>query len=222
MATFLECLDELEPGESYSLLASMASHYAFCMECGHVDHRISRRNDPCQTCGRPCDLRTSLFSDEGLLFQTICECYRSKDSRTLCVILFCTLMEQHLHHYLSVRCRRLGLGWNVIERLLNTAERWKDRQTLFKDVSGCSMDASLAETGMPALFKPYRELYLKRCRLVHGRLAYDIDENHIRNAVALSANSFSAFAYLHHKFCSVDGPELGVTKMTMLQRFKGK
>ena len=222
MSTILETLDAREPNEDPHNLASITVGHTRCLECGHVHNDMeTRRKVPCPICGMICDCRAAFFDgDERSLLEMIFESYLSKSSRQVCVLLFCTLMELHLRAFLINRCRCLGIDWPIIDLLLDRSPRFEDRLKLFEKICGCSVEEALAGTEVANVFFERRNLHRKRNGLVHGPRnitdysARAVSEQDIRLAVELATNSFSAFAFLHNKYCSVDAPLLPSPALT--------
>ncbi len=218
MSTILEILDERDPHDTPHNLASITTAATLCPECGHVHNDgETKRRVPCRICGTICDMRRSFFGlDEQRLLEMIFESYATESSRSVCVILFCTMMELHLHAFLVNRCRRVGLDWPIIDLLLESNSRFGDRLKLFKRICGCKPEEALAGTEVTDVFSGWRSLQDKRNKVIHGPrnvardTTYTVTEQDIRLAVKLATNSFSAFAFLHNKFCSVDAPLLPV------------
>jgi hypothetical protein len=137
----------------------------------------------------------------------IFECYRSRHSRGACVLLFCSLMELHLRVLILRRWRWLEIDWPDLGSTLK--EKWtiKKRAELFKRLT----DVSLHEIPLSKnLFSGHGDLTRERHRLAHGLpgAAWHATETEIGLAVRLAAESFSVFAQLHHRYCSVGSPPL--------------
>jgi len=216
MSSILEILDARDPGENLHHLASITALHTLYPECGHVhnDPRLERKV-PCAICGTICDCGVSFFSgDELALLETLFESYLSKSSQRVCVLLFCTMMELHLHTFLVNRCRHLGVDWQIIDALLEANSRAEDRLKLFRRLCGCSPDEALAGTSVRSVFTGWRGLQKKRNKVIHGPRGITpdftlvVNEQDIRLSVELATNSFSAFASLHNMYCSVDAPLL--------------
>jgi len=216
MSTILEILDAREPDENFHNLASIIVAHTFCRECGHVHNDVeTRRSIPCPICGTICDYRELFFGvDEHGLFEMILESYLSKSSQRICVLLFCMMMEIHLHTFLINRCRRLDIDWPIIDSLLDGSFRLEDRLKLFRKLCGCAPQEALAGTEVGNVFLEWPNLNKKRNRIVHGArnvardFTYTVKEEDIRMAVSLATNSFSAFAFLQNKYCSLGAPPL--------------
>ncbi len=184
----------------------------FCPDCGHVDDLPEDlRNSPCKTCGRNCNTRMILFGDEQVeLLQNIFECYRGKTAQ-LCVLLFCALTEQHLRNLIISRCRRFGVDRQVTNLLLRGHWRFDQRKRLFKQMIAQppASDVFTVPEVKP-VFDGYDSLQTKRDILAHALpgSTWKIPPEDIRLAVQLAAESFPAFALLHHRYCSVDSPSL--------------
>jgi len=211
MATILDQLNALDPGDDTGHLAWGCTYRTFCPGCGHVDESSEDlRNHPCQTCKVNCETRQNLFgSDEQDLLRIIFDSYRGKNPQ-LCVLLFCSLMEQHFRKLLIQRCIRLDIQDKVIDALIDGFLRFDKRVSLFNDLTDLPPDAIFAEKEVKDLFSGYRQLRKKRNKLAHGAdgATYLVDKDDIRLAVTLATDSFSAFAFLHHKYCSMDSPPL--------------
>ena len=211
MNTILEELDEPEADVSELVIPFTA--ITFCPDCGHVDDVLETlRNSPCKTCGLVCDTRCNLFGAEQVdLLQTIFECFRSTTSK-LCVLLFCALMERHLSNLLFGRCRRIGIDWQIIDFLLDRYWKFDQRVRLFRQLIDLPAEKVFTDTETKSIFDSYGVLRQKRNMLAHSLpgSSYCIERSEIRQAVQLAAESFSAFALLHHQYCSLDSPGLPV------------
>ncbi|MDA1276057.1 MAG: hypothetical protein O2960_18730 [Verrucomicrobia bacterium] len=210
MRTILTELDEIGTEDDGIDLVAVCSGYTFCPECGHVDDgHENRRNFPCQTCGKKCDTRQHLFAgDERAILEMIFECYRSKKSQAVCVLLFCSLMELHLRMLLIGRCRRLKMEWPFIDSTLKQMRGFDQRLNLFESLTEAKWNQSAAPKEIARVFSSYKSLAEKRHKLAHGLIgvAFAVTTQEIRLAVESAADSFSMFAYLHHKYCAVDSP----------------
>jgi hypothetical protein len=210
--TILDELDELEPDSDMTGFTASFGDVTLCPECGHVDDEMETlRNCPCQACGRNCATRQILFSgEEEEILAMIFECYRSKHSRSACVLLFCSLMELHLRMLILRRWRWLEIKWPSLKSTLREKWKFKQRVELFESLSGVSLyEISITKT----LFARHSALVGKRDKLAHGLtgVAWLMTNQEIRSAVELAAESFSVFAKLHHKYCSIDSPPLPKT-----------
>jgi hypothetical protein len=210
--TILDELDELEPDSDMTGFTSSFGDVTLCPECGHVDDEMETlRNCPCQACGRNCATRRILFSgEEEEILAMIFECYRSKHSRSACVLLFCSLMELHLRMLILRRWRWLEIKWPSLKSTLREKWKFKQRVELFESLTGVSLyDLPITKT----LFARHSALVGKRDKLAHGLTgaAWLMTNQEIRSAVELAAESFSVFAQLHHKYCSIDSPPLPKT-----------
>jgi len=216
MSTILEILDERDPHDTPHNLASITTAATLCPECGHVHNDgETRRKIPCRICGTICDIRQTFFGlDELSLLEMIFESYSTESSRSVCVILFCTMMELHLHAFLVNRCLRVGLDWTIIDLLLESNSRLGDRLKLFEKICGCRPEESLAGTEIVDVFSEWGSLQKKRNKVIHGPRnvardsIYTITQQDVRLAVKLATNSFLAFTFLHNKYCSIDAPPL--------------
>lgn len=210
IGTMLIELDELDPDDDDSFLVSVCSGKTFCPQCGHVDDGPEcRRNFPCQTCGKKCETRQHLFAgDERAILEMIFECYRSKKSQAVCVLLFCSLMELHLRMLLIGRCRRLKMEWPFIDLTLKQMWRFDQRLNLFESLTEAKWNQSAAPMEIGRVFSCYKALAEKRHKLAHGLcgVAFAVTTQEICLAVKSASDSFSVFAYLHHKYCAVDSP----------------
>jgi len=209
MTTIVDELDALEAGDDVGGYAVSFAHATLCSECGHVnDEPETPKNAPCQTCGRNCDTRQILFGgEEGEILAMIFECYRSKHSRPACVLLFCSLMELHLRMLVLRRWRWLEIEWPDLGTTLKEKWKFKQRVQLFESLTGVSLyELRLTKK----LFSQHGILTDKRHRLAHGLTgaAWLMTDKEVRLAVELAAESFSMFAQLHHKYCSIDSPSL--------------
>lgn len=207
MSTILDDLDEPELGVSE--MASGFALAAYCPPCGHVDDEPNFQRDvPCQTCGRACDRRRILFGGEEEEFLTmVFECYRSKYSRPACLLLACSLMESHLRMLIVHRWRWLGIKWPSLTTTLKDKWRFKQQVDLFASLTGTSLfELQLTKTH----FSRHAALVSKRDKLAHGLTGatWLVTKAEVRSSVELAAESFSIFAQLHHKYCSVDAPPL--------------
>ncbi len=211
MSTACEILDSLEPEDSFDTLVMDCMAFTICPECGHVDEEEETLIDhPCQTCARNVEVRQILFDDEERLVEMIFECYRSEKSKEACIILYCSLIENHVRNLLKGRCSRLNIQWLVTNLLLEKCERVDERLKLFERLTGIGVKEALAGHSGAEIFDAYSVLRYKRNRLAHGNPAapHEITQSDIKAAVNGAADSFSCFAFLHHKFCSIDGPPL--------------
>jgi|GEM_PF-6142751 len=212
MNTAVEYLDNLnEYGGSIESLVMDCMAFTICPECGHVDEEEETLMDhPCQKCGIAVHCRRILFSSEDRLLEMIFECYLSKKSNEMCVLLFCALIEQHLLKLLKSRCQRLNIAWPVMELLLEGYEKVHERLKLFERLTGAKAREALAGQDFASVFTTYDTLAGKRNGLAHGRpgATYRITKDDIKAAVNAAAESFSCFAFLHHNFCASDSPSL--------------
>jgi hypothetical protein len=226
MATIIECLDELKPGDDYSLLVSgTVACWSFHPECGHVFNSFRTKDRAhCDSCGRACGIPEMLFEqDEGRFLEMIFENYLSRSSKPLCITLFCTLMEQHFRNFFVSRCRRLNVDWLIIESLIAGVRRKDDQFRLFKKLTGCSHTKAISQKGTPNFFQGYRSLHEKRRNdLVHGKThsVWMTDDNDVKQAVELAVNSFSVFAYLHGECCSISAPSMRDLEAQKLSQLK--
>jgi len=211
MPTIVDELDALGAGDVGGYAVSFADA-TLCPECGHVDDESEDlRNAPCQTCGRNCDARQILFGgEEEEILAMIFECYRSKHSRPACVLLFCSLMELHLRMLVLRRWRWLEIEWPDLGTTLKEKWKFKQRAELFESLTGVSL---FKHPRAEKLFSRHSALVGKRDKLAHGLTgaAWLMTDQEIRSAVELAAESFSVFAQLHHKYCSIDSPPLPKT-----------
>jgi hypothetical protein len=210
--TILGELDELEPDSDMTGFTASFADITLCPECGHVDDEAeTQRHLPCKTCGQKCDTRQILFSgEEEEILAMIFECYRSKHSRSACVLLFCSLMELHIRVLILRRWRWLEIQWPSLKSTLKEKWKFKQRVELFESLTGVSLyKLSISKT----LFDRHSALVGKRDKLAHGLTgaAWLMTNQEIRSAVELAAESFSVFAKLHHKYCSIDSPPLPKT-----------
>jgi hypothetical protein len=210
MSALLDYIDD--PDVDVREISSRVAFVTFCPPCGHVDDElISRRNYPCKTCGRECDRRSILFAGEERDFLTMAfECYRSKYSRPACILLSCALIESHLRMLIVRRWRWLGLKWPSLTATLKDKWRFKQQADLFASLTGTSLfELQLTRTH----FSRHAALISKRDKLAHGLTgaAWLVTKEEARSSVKLAAESFSVFAQLHHRYCSVDAPPLPKT-----------
>ena len=185
--------------------------FTYCSECGHVDEtEETLMNHPCATCGTNVEIRTVLFHSEEPIVGTIFDCYRSTNSKEMCVLLFCTLIEHHLRNLVKARCRRLTLDWVIIDLLLEKYSRAEERMKLFERLTGTSIQDALRNIPEKHVFDSYFALRKKRNGLAHGLPAahYAVKKEDIEKAVNEAANSFPVFAHLYHRFCATDSPPL--------------
>ena len=207
--TILEELDGLESAADIGGFADSFAAVSMCPACGHVDDKMEKqKNCPCQTCGQNCDARRILFGgEEEEILAMIFECYRSKYSRPACVLLFCSLMELHLRMLILGRWRWLEIESPDLGTTLKEKRKFKERVQLFESLTGVSLyELRLTKK----LFSQHGILTDKRHRLAHGLTgaAWLMTDKEVRLAVELAAESFSMFAQLHHKYCSIDSPSL--------------
>ncbi len=210
MSTASQILDETD-GEDVGMLVIGCMAFTICPECGHVDEEEETlMNCPCQKCGLNVETRQILFSSEQRIVEMIFDCYRSSNSKELCVLLFCTLIEHQLRDLIVARCRRVGVGWLIIDLLLEKYWRVDERLKLFERLTGTSMKKAVDGSAGKNLFDAYSNLRKKRDGLAHGLPAasYAVSAQDIQIAVDEAANSFSTFARLHHTFCAIDSPPL--------------
>jgi predicted RNA-binding Zn-ribbon protein involved in translation (DUF1610 family) len=211
MSTAIEILDAMEDGESIDMLVMDCMAFTKCSECGHVDdEEETLMNHPCQTCGETVHIRTILFSTEERLLEMIFESYQSKKSKEMCVLLFCALLEQHLLNLLKSRCMRLQIEWPVMELLLEGYEKVHERLKLFERLTGIKVRDALVGQPAASVFTIYDSLNKKRNGIAHGLpgATYSITEDDIKAAVNAAADSFPCFAFLQHKYCAIDSPQL--------------
>ena len=211
MSTATEVLNLMEAGERLDMLVMDCMAFTFCSECGHVDEvEETLMNHPCQTCGVNVEVRSILFHREERILENIFECYRSNKSKELCVLLYCTLIEQHVSNLIRARCIHLKLEWLIMELLLEKYSRVDERLKLFGRLTGTSIRDALNGLSGQSVFDAYEALRKKRNGLAHGLPAahYAIKSNDIQMAVDEAANSFATFANLYHRFCAVDSPPL--------------
>jgi hypothetical protein len=208
MSTTSEFLDDNEdPYFHYQVLVTRLTAVTFCPPCGHVDDDITTKaNHPCGTCQTICPRRRLLYSvPENRLLSMILDCYKRKDSRSLCVLLFCALAEQHIHYLAQRRCEHLRLPYFVTVLLLERHEQFDSRLKLVGRLCGEPIE-TIGDSYFLEIVTTYRSLRSKRNQLAHkGRAApYSINEGDIRAAVDQASTSFAVFAALHHRYCSVD------------------
>lgn len=211
MSTASEILDEMEPGESLGMLLMSCMAFTICPECGHVDEEEETlMNYPCQKCGVIVHIRQILFSSEERIVEMIFDCYRSPNSKELCVLLFCTLIEHQLRNLIVSRCLRVAVDWVVIDLLLEKYWRVNERLELFDRLTGTNIKKAVAALPGENILDAYSTLRRKRDGLAHGLPAatYAVTSADVRTAVDEAANSFSTFAHLHHVFCAVDSAPL--------------
>src|ERR1043166_733835 len=211
MTTASEILDEMDPRERIDSLAAAYMAFTVCPECGHVDDGVKILiNHPCQPCGTKIETRQILFDGEQRFLEMIFDCYRSANSKELSVLLFCALIEHQLRQLIISRCLRFGVPWLLIDLLLEKYWRVDERLKLFERLTGTSVKAALSDTSGKKIFEAYSNLRQKRDGLAHGLPAepYVIKSQDIRLAVDEAANSFSAFAHLHHAYCAADSPPM--------------
>ena len=211
--TAVQMLDERENGGIVRSLATACTSRTMCPECGHVDSTMeTKANHPCQKCGIIIERRRLLFSSEHPLLEMIFECYRSDhaDTKKLCVLLFCALLEQHLLNLLKSRCIRLRIEWTVMELLLEKYEKVHERLKLFERLTGIKIREALVGLPVASVFTTYDLLARKRNGIAHGipGATYSITDDDIKAAVNGAADSFSCFAYLHNNYCAIDSPPL--------------
>ena len=206
-----ELLDNPEVAENPERLAARCMMFTTGHECGHVDEEFQTLvNQPCMACGVNVERRMLLFSSEQHILKTIFECYRSIGSKSLCVLLFCTLIEHHLRKLLEARCRRLKVDRVITTLLLDKYWKVHDRLKLFERLTGTSIRAALGTLPGRHVFAAYDSLQKNRNKLAHGEpwAHLVIKDDAIRKAVNEAANSFPAFAHLYHRFCAADSPPL--------------
>jgi len=211
MNTVVELLDGLENGISIEWLVIDCTAFTICPECGHVDEEEETLMDyPCQKCGTIVHCRRVLFDSEHRLLEMIFECYLSKKSNEICVLLFCALIEQHLLKLLKSRCLRLNIAWPVMKLLLEGYEKVHERLKLFERLTGVKVRDALAGQDIANVLATYDVLAKKRNAIAHGQpgATYRITQDDIKAAVNAAAKSFSCFAFLHHNFCASDSPPL--------------
>src|SRR4030095_4943399 len=128
------------------------------------------------------------------------------NSKELCVLLFCALIEHQLRNLIAARCSRLNVDLLLIELLLEKYWRVDDRLKLFERLTGVKIKTAVAELPGKHVFNAYDDLRKKRDGLAHGlpAAALVVDTEEIRRAVDEAANSFRTFAHLHHTYCAVD------------------
>jgi hypothetical protein len=207
---------QLEHGVADRTMAAMMKNddqqpITFCPECGHVDSHLELKiNHPCQTCGTNISARQLLFSSENRLLQMIFDSRKNEESKEVCILLFCALVENHLRSLLQRRCLRVKIEPLVIDLLLEGYERVGEREKLFKRLTGIAIKNALARTSYGSVFETYEKLKSKRNNLAHGNpgASSAITNQDVEAAVSAAATSFPAFAYLHQTFCAVDSPLL--------------
>jgi len=119
-------------------------------------------------------------------------------------------MELHLRMLILRRWRWLEIKWPSLKSTLREKWKFKQRVELFESLTGVSLyELPIAKT----LFARHSALVGKRDKLAHGLTgaAWLMTNQEIRSAVELAAESFSVFAQLHHKYCSIDSPPLPKT-----------
>jgi hypothetical protein len=206
-----EILDETEFRPGVSALAAECMGFTMCPDCGHVDpHMVTKTNHPCQKCGKPVDHRRILFSTQSPLLEMIFESYQSTNSKQMCVLLFCALIEQHVLNLLKSRCIRLNIDRPVTELLLEGYEKVQERLKLFERLTGIQLRKALHGRPFASVFETYESLKKKRNGIAHGNpgATYAITNDDIKKAVNAAADSFPLFAHLHHNFCAEDSPPL--------------
>jgi hypothetical protein len=147
----------------------------------------------------------------------IFDCYKREDSRSLCVLLFCAIAEQHLHYFALRRCERLQLPYFVTMLLLERHEQFEARLRLVGRLCGEPIE-TIGDSHLWKMVTTHRSLRWKRNQLAHGGRAapYTISENDIRAAVDQASASFAVFADLHHRHCSVDSSTVADLDLTEL------
>jgi len=221
MPTTSEFLDEhADPYFHYKVLVTRLTAITFCPPCGHVDDDITTRADhPCGTCHTICPVRRLLFSvPEDRLLSMIFDCYKREDSRSLCVLLFCAIVEQHIHYFALRRCERLQLPYFVTKLLLERHEPFDSRLRLVSRLCGKPIE-TIGDSHLWEIVTTHRSLRWKRNQLAHGGRAapYTICDDDIRAAVDQSSASFAVFADLHHRYCSVDSSTVVDLESTELE-----
>ena len=209
--TAIELLDDPEYEGAVEMLVDAYLCHTMCPECGHVDDEMETlMNHPCQTCGTNVECRQVLFHTQEPLLKMIFECYKSDHSNELCVLLFCALTEQHIRNLIKSRCVRLNLDWAVIDLLLDGYEKVHERMRLFERLTGVKMKDAVGSLPVASVFETYATHAGKRNGIAHGHpgATFAITKENIRSAVTAAANSFSCFAYLHHRYCAVDSPPM--------------
>lgn len=211
MSTACEILNEMEPTEGLGMLVTGCMAFTICPECGHVDaEEETLMNHPCQKCGINVHVRRVLFYSEERILEMIFDCYRSANSKELCVLLFCSLIEHQLRNLVISRCLRVAVDWVVIDLLLEKYWRVGERLKLFERLTGTTIKQAVAALPGKNIFDAYSTLRNQRDGLAHGLPAatYAVASADVQTAVNEAANSFSTFAHLHHVFCAVDAPPL--------------
>lgn len=206
-----EFLDQMDAGEAVDLLAIDCMAFTYSADCGHVDAEMETlRNHPCGTCGVNVETRTVLFHSEERIVVTIFDCYRSTNSKEMCVLLFCTLIEHHLRNLIKARCRRLNLEWVITDLLLDKYSRAEERMKLFERLTGITIQEAVNSMQGKHVFDSYFTLRNKRHGLAHGLPAahYAVKKEDVQKAVIEAVNSFPVFANLYHRFCAVNSPAL--------------
>jgi hypothetical protein len=209
--TASQTLDELNRfGKAHHGLASTYTAFFVCQKCGHVENQSGLlANQPCPKCNALIGTREILFTSGNHLLTMIFDCYNT-DAASMCVLLYCCLIEQLVQQILARRCSRLNIPWQISDLLLDKYRGVDQRNTLFEQLTGKTLNDALNEISADSLIGIYSELRKKRNALAHGELAgiVSITPDDIRNAVDRAAESFAQFAHLHDNFCSVDGPPL--------------
>ena len=135
----------------------------------------------------------------------IFDCYKREDSRSLCVLLFCALIEQQIHYFAQRRCDHLGLPRFVTALLLERHEQFESRLKLIATLCGASIEKG-GDPNLREILATHRALRSKRNQLAHGGRAasFAIQDGDVRAAVDQASASFVVFANLHHRYCAVD------------------
>jgi hypothetical protein len=216
--TASQTLDELNHfGKAHHGLASTYTAFFVCQKCGHVENNPGLlANQPCPKCNTLIAAREMLFTSGNHLLAMIFDCYNT-DAASMCVLLYCCLIEQLIRQILARRCARLNIPRQISDLLLDKYRGVDQRNRLFEQLTGKALIDALNEISTDNLIETYNTLRKKRNALAHGELAgiVSITENDIRTAVDLAAESFERFAQLHDKFCSVDGPPSAVVMIDM-------
>jgi len=117
------------------------------------------------------------------------------------VILTCTSLEVLLEELLTEMLRSEGSSTKVINAVLDKVRYLDPRFGLFRKLAGRKFSSPLGETEFKDFYKDWKVLRDRRNIFLHGN-PFAIGKEHADKAFELAINTFSAFAFMHNKFCA--------------------
>jgi len=117
------------------------------------------------------------------------------------VLLTCTSLEVLLEELLTEMLRSEGSSTKVINAVLDKVRYLDPRFGLFRKLAGRKFPTVLGETEFKDFCKDWKILRDRRNKFLHGN-PFTIGKEHADKAFELAINTFSAFAFMHNKFCA--------------------